>query len=170
MQMMNFLFGKLFVDNPIKIGSVKVLKLWCMSIGWKTIVFHQMQETWYDTEYLEISMKAIQNIYWIWLKYKFSIISKMNTVNWICQSIHLYNRIHDMLDLSLLVTHVAIAIMLSLNYIVTHSFGLLKHFGRIHLLPQFMLLYLKFYVKEIVTIFFTTKDVSVERNVIIVEI
>ena len=45
-----------------------------------------------------------------------------------------------------------------------------KTFGRIHFLPQFVLLYLKFYVKEIVTRYFTTKDMLVERNVIIVEI
>ena len=75
-----------------------------------------------------------------------------------------------MLDLSLFVTHGVVAITLSLNYIMTRSFGLVKHFGRIRLLQQFVLLYLKFYVKEIVTRIFTTKDVSVERNVIIVEL
>ena len=75
-----------------------------------------------------------------------------------------------MLDLSLYGAHVVVTIMLSLNYIMTHSFGLVKHFGRIHLLPQFVLLYMEFYVKEIVTRYFTTKDVSVERKVIIMEI
>ena len=70
---------------------------------------------------------------------------------------------------SLFVTHVVVAIMFNLNYFMRHSFGLVKHFGQIHLLPQFVLLYLKFYVKEIVTRHFTTKNVSVERNAIIVE-
>ena len=60
----------------------------------------------------------------------------------------MYNRSHGMLDLSLFMTHVVVAIMLSLNYIMTHFFSLVKHFGRIHLLPQFVLLYLKLYVKE----------------------
>ena len=86
------------------------------------------------------------------------------------QSIHLYNKSHGMLDLSLFMTHVVVAIIFSLNYITTHSFDLVKHFGRIHILPQIVLLYLKFYLKEIVMTFFTTKYVSVERNVIIVEI
>jgi hypothetical protein len=46
-----------------------------------------------------------------------------------------------------------------------------KTFWKIHLLlPQFMLSYPKFYVKEKVMSYFTTNNVLVERNAIIVEI
>ena len=46
-----------------------------------------------------------------------------------------------------------------------------KLYGQIHLLlPQFVFLYLKFYVKEKMMIYFTKKNVLVERNVIVVEI
>jgi hypothetical protein len=51
------------------------------------------------------------------------------------------------------------------------TFFLVKIYGQVHLLlPHSMLLYLKFYVKEKVMIYFTKKNVLVERNVIIVEI
>jgi hypothetical protein len=48
---------------------------------------------------------------------------------------------------------------------------LVKLYGQIDLLlPQFMLLYHKFYVKEKMMIYFTKKNVLVEINVIVVEI
>ena len=51
------------------------------------------------------------------------------------------------------------------------SLILVKRFGQIHLLlPQSMISYPKFYVKEKVMNYFTKKNVLVERNVMIVEI
>jgi hypothetical protein len=86
-------------------------------------------------------------------------------------SIHLCNKNHGLLDPSLFVTHVVIIIMWSLSCITTLFWILVKLYGQIHLLlPQFMFLYLKFYVKEKMMIYFTKKNVLVERNVIVVEI
>ena len=125
------------------------------------MVFKQIQGMWYDKEYLEISMKSIQNIYWRWIKYNCSINSKMSTEKWICQSIHLYNKIHGMSYLSLFVTHVVFAIMSNLNYIMTHSFGLVKHFVQIHLLPQLVLSYMKpLYERDSHEIFYNKRCVD----------
>jgi hypothetical protein len=51
-------------------------------------------------------------------------------------------------------------------------FGILvKLYGQVHLLlPHSMFLYMKFYVKEKMMIYFTKNNVLVERNVIVVEI
>jgi hypothetical protein len=86
-------------------------------------------------------------------------------------SIHLCNKNHGLLDPSLSMTRVVVIIMWSLSCITTLFWILVKNYGQIHLLlPQFMFLYLEFYVKEKMMIYFTKINVLVEKNVIVVEI
>jgi hypothetical protein len=68
------------------------------------------------------------------------------------------------------VTLVVVVIMSNLSFIMTLFWILVKLYGQGHLLLSHSLfLYLKFYVKEKMMIYFTKKIVLVERNVIVVE-
>jgi hypothetical protein len=68
-------------------------------------------------------------------------------------------------------TLVVVVIMWNLSYITTHFLILVKLYGQVNLLlPHFVLLYLKFYVKEKVMNYFSKKNEFVEINVIVLEI
>jgi hypothetical protein len=72
---------------------------------------------------------------------------------------------------SLSMTCVVVIIMWILSCIMTLFGILVKLYGQVHLLLlHSMFLYLKFYVKEKMMIYFTKNNVLVERNVIVVEI
>ena len=78
-----------------------------------------------------------------------------------CQLVHLCNKNHGVLNLSLSMTLVVVVVMCILSYIMKLELILVKCFGKIHhLLPQSVISYPKFYVKEKVMNFLPKKCVG----------